>query len=391
MQDGTRETVVRKIMEQFSRDTGLTEAARGPQRYLWTDAFAVCNFLQLYRSTGRETYRRFALDLVAQVHETLGKHRTDDPRSGWISGLGETSGRLRPTLGGLRIGKRLGERGRSQPIDNRLEWDRDGQYYHYLTKWMHALHLVGSVTGEPDYDRWACDLAKTTHRAFTHQGQAATEKRLYWKMSIDLSYPLVLSMGHHDPLDGFVTYSELQHGPGDRAAAASPCDLTEEISDLAEMCRHKNWATDDPLGLGGLMFDACRILRLMGDDSQFDKYSLLRDVLRASIEGLQSFAVYGSLRAPPEDRLAFRELGLAIGLHAVPKMLALLEEGAATEPHDVVKAQLETLMAVVPLAESIETFWLQPANQRSESWQAHETINMVMLATSLAPDVFLSV
>ena len=95
--------------------------------------------------------------------------------------------------------------------------------------------------------------------------------------------------------------------------------------------------------------------------------------------------------ARPEDRLAFRELGLAIGLHAVPKMLAVLEGGAAAEPRNVVKAQLETLMAVVPLAQSIETFWLQPANQRSASWQAHGTINMVMLATSLAPDVFLSV
>lgn len=391
MQDGVRERVVHDIMEQFSRDAGLIEATRSPQRYLWTDAFAVCNFLQLYRLTGRETYRRFALDLVAQVHETLGKHREDDPRSGWISGLGEASGRLRPTFGGLRIGKRLGERGRSQPIDERLEWDRDGQYYHYLTKWMHALHLVGAITSDPDCDGWACDLAKTTHRAFTHQARAGTEKRLYWKMSIDLSYPLVLSMGHHDPLDGFVTFREVRHVPGDRAAAASPCDLTEEIADLAEMCRHKNWATDDPLGLGGLLFDACRILQLMSDDAEFNDYGLLHDVLRASIAGLQSFAVYGGLRARPEDRLAFRELGLAIGLHAVPKMLAVLEGGAAAEPRNVVKAQLETLMAVVPLAQSIETFWLQPANQRSVSWQAHGTINMVMLATSLAPDVFLSV
>jgi hypothetical protein len=390
MQDNTNETIARDIMAQFARDTGLIEAAVCPQRYLWTDAFAVCNYLQLYRSTGRETYRRLALDLVTQVHETLGKHREDDPRSGWISGLKEAPGRSRPTLGGLRIGKRLGERGRSQPLEERLEWDRDGQYYHYLTKWMHALHLVSVITGDPACDRWACDLAKTAHKAFTHQPWPGAKKRLYWKMSIDLSYPLVPSMGHHDPLDGFVTYREVRHLSGKSAASTPPCDLTEEIADLAEMCRHKSWATDDPLGLGGLLFDACRILQLIGDDAQFDDLSLLGNVLHASMAGLRSFAVHSGLRARPAERLAFRELGLAIGLHAVPKMYALLEDSAAA-PRDALKAQLEQLMAVVPVAQSIKAFWLYPANRRYASWQNHEAINMVMLATSLMPEVFLSV
>jgi len=390
MQDSANATIARNIMAQFARDTGLSDAAGRPQRYLWTDAFAVCNYLQLYRSTGRETDRRLALNLVAQVHETLGKHREDDPRSGWISGLEEAPGRSRPTLGGLRIGKRLGERGRSQPLDERLEWDRDGQYYHYLTKWMHALHLVSAVTGDPDCDRWACDLAKTTHRAFTHQPQPVAEKRLYWKMSIDLSYPLVPSMGHHDPLDGLVTYREVQHPSGESAAAASPCDLSDEIADLAEMCWHKSWGTDDALGLGGLLFDACRILQLMGNDTHADDPHMLGDVLDAAIAGLRSFAVYGGLQGRPEQRLAFRELGLAIGLHAVPKMCGLLE-GATDAPRHVLKAQLEALMAVVPLAQSIEAFWLHSANQRCASWQDHEAINMVMLATSLMPEVFLSV
>ncbi len=47
----------------------------------------------------------------------------------------------------MRIGKPLNERKPSEPFDERLEWDRDGQYYHYLTKWMHALHQVGRLTG----------------------------------------------------------------------------------------------------------------------------------------------------------------------------------------------------------------------------------------------------
>jgi hypothetical protein len=390
MENATHERVARDFMEQFAHNTGLSRSPCSPQRYLWTDAFAVCNFLQLYRHSGQEEYRQLALDLVEQVHEILGKHREDDPRSGWISGLEEDAGRLRPTLGGLRIGKSLGERDRNQPIDQRLEWDRDGQYYHYLTKWMHALCQASAVTGDPIFNQWACDLAKTTHRAFIHQPPAETVKRLYWKMSINLAYPLVPSMGQHDPLDGLVTYREVQRLSADRAATASPCDLTLEMADLAEICRLGTWRTDDLLGIGGLLFDACRILQMMADEADFDYHGLLSEVLQSSIAGLQSFSVYGSLKARSEERLAFRELGLAIGLHAIPKMFALLQESAEFEPREIVKDQVKRLMAAVPLAESIETFWLRPANRQSISWQAHENINTVMLATSLAPDGFLS-
>ncbi len=33
---------------------------------------------------------------------------------------------------------------------------------------------------------------------------------MYWKMSIDLKRPLIPSMGQHDPLDGYITYNEIQ-------------------------------------------------------------------------------------------------------------------------------------------------------------------------------------
>ena len=81
---------------------------------------------------------------------------------------------------------------------------------------------------------------------------------MYWKISIDLSYPLVPSMGLHDPLDGLVTYSQLQ-----ATAAEDPeqstADLRAEITDMADMCEGKRWATDDPLGIGGLLSDAFRV------------------------------------------------------------------------------------------------------------------------------------
>ena len=162
-----------RIMEAFAGQTGLTAEGGGrPRRYLWTDAFGVCNYLALHHSTGHEHYLNLARQLVDQVHSVLGRHRHDDPRSGWISGLNEEEGRLHPTAGGLRIGKKMAERGVGERYDERLEWDRDGQYYHYLTKWMHALCRVGAVNGGERYVVWAAELAEERTAPFVTAARA---------------------------------------------------------------------------------------------------------------------------------------------------------------------------------------------------------------------------
>lgn len=102
---------VRNIMIEFADQTGLSSTNSPPRRYLWTDAHAVCNFLSLYCRTRDEEYKRLAVTLIDQVHTVLGKHREDDPRRGWISGLSDEEGKDHPTAGGLRIGKKLNERG----------------------------------------------------------------------------------------------------------------------------------------------------------------------------------------------------------------------------------------------------------------------------------------
>ena len=81
----------------------MTAFGRRGKRYLWTDAFAVCNYLGLGRIDE-------ALALVDRVHGELG---------------------CSP----------------GEPSDDELEWDRDGQYFHYLTKWMHALAPVAAIAG----------------------------------------------------------------------------------------------------------------------------------------------------------------------------------------------------------------------------------------------------
>ncbi len=104
-----------ELMLRFAERTGLT-SEQPQQRYLWTDAFAVCNFLGLARATGGGRYLGLALALVDRVHDVLGKHRPDDLRVGWLSGLPEQVGALHPTCGGLRIGKRLPERRAHEPF-----------------------------------------------------------------------------------------------------------------------------------------------------------------------------------------------------------------------------------------------------------------------------------
>ena len=166
------------LMGRFAERTGLLGGTS--TRYLWTDAFAVCNLLELARCTGRTSYRELAQRLVADVHHHLGRHRPDSGREGWISGLDEERGESHPTRGGLRIGKPLPERRANEPFDEQLEWDRDGQYFHYLTKWMHALDQLTRATGDWRYNIWARELAETAFDAFTYVPPSGGRRRMYW-------------------------------------------------------------------------------------------------------------------------------------------------------------------------------------------------------------------
>jgi hypothetical protein len=389
MAQNESQSTVREMMMEFARETGLSPARKSPRRYLWTDAFAVCNFLGLYHQAGEDAYLNLALQLVDQVHHTLGQHRGDDSRTGWISGLDEQKGKNHPTQGGLRIGKELKERGIHDPFVEHLEWDRDGQYYHYLTKWMHALNRVSGVTGDLTYNTWAIELAKMAHARFVYVSPSGGPKRMYWKMSIDLTRPLVPSMGHHDPLDGFVTYNELQATAAKDPERSTGRNLLAEIADMADICEGKNWATDDPLGIGGLLFDAYRVAQMI-TSRNLGQTGLLETLLEASLVGLKSFMREDSLKLSADYRLAFRELGLSIGLRAVGKIGELIEqESWPSQEKNSLYSLLKILSRYEGLRETIETFWVERTNRQGKSWVAHRDINIVMLATSLAPDGFL--
>jgi len=316
-------------MVRFLQETGV-QGSHPPDRYLWTDAYAVCNLLGLYESTQNKQYLNSALRLISQVHEILGKYHPDDPRTGWL-GSGD-----HPTINGLRIGKTQTERPEKEKLKQSKEWDRDGQYFHYNMRWIHSLIRTYRVTQQPIYLMYATDLAHASTK-FCHGNS------IYWKMSTDLSYPLVRYMGKHDPLDGYLTFSQLLQ------IQETPTILDFQ-SKFREMISSIDLETTDPLGLGGLMCDLFR-MRLMNLNGS------LSNEIRAGIR-------WGIDHVSITHDLAFRELGLAIGI-------AALDESDLTRE-------------LVAVREQINKYW-----QTKSNFTEHRQINTVMLATSLKPTGFL--
>ncbi len=375
----------------MSRILGACHSASPkPRRYLWTDAFAVCNYLELYRQTGDAEDMQLVLKLVDQVHCTLGKHHKDSKHSGWLSGLDEEQARLHPTIAGLRIGKRLNERQADEAYDDQLEWDRDGQYFHYLTKWMHALNRVSQVTGKSIYNQWALELARAAHAAFTYTPVRGGLKRMYWKMSIGLSRAQVPSMGQHDPLDGLITYQQLEATAKCFPETPVELSLKTEIEDMEVMCAGGDWATEDPLGIGGLLTDAYRLVQLI-DVHYLHETTRLESLLYDIEISLQAFVSNNPLNLPAEYRLAFRELGLAISLHAIGRIQKTIEQHPENFTNaDQLKTTLSKFTGFHRINEFIESFWLEPEHRSVDSWLEHADINNVMLATSLAPGGYLN-
>ena len=253
---------------------------------------------------------------------------------------------------------------------------------------MHALNCVSRDTGNAVYSQWAIELAKVAHRAFVYTPATGGTKRIYWKMSIDLSRPLVTSMGQHDPLDGLLTYLQLQTSSMEYPDISSEFRLDSEIADMLEICNGNSWVSHDTLGIGGLLNDAFKLLQLS------DKHHLhninLPDLLHDIEQSLHLFVSHNPLQLGVEHRLAFRELGLAIGLQTIKKMQQWLKQNPGRFSQQTLLDDLLTKLSIFePIHTTIENFWLSPKHRTHNSWLEHEDINNVMLATTLLPDGFL--
>jgi len=160
------------------------------------------------------------------------------------------------------------------------------------------------------------------------------------------------------------------------------------MAELEELCSENEWATDDQLGIGGLLFDACRMMQMKA--SKADGTDLLAAVLETALVSLESLIARNPLLRPSGYRLPFRELGLAIGLRGVETMRDMITTHPGVFGPFMAK-QVEALENFVHLAEEIEIYWLDKDNRQAESWHGHLEINTVMLATSLLPQGFLRI
>ena len=246
-------------------------------RYLWTDAFGVMNFLTLHQSTRDTTYLILAKRLVQAVHDIQGRTRDGNSR---LPGASDEN----PLGGGLRIGK----------MDDSGP-DEDGQYHHYLTLWMFALNRVSIASGEPLYNKQAIQLAKAIQPRF-FVDRDTDHPRMVWKISVDMSRPLVESQGNLDPIDGYVTMKILQ-----ASAREGDPRLDEEISDYKKVIdrKRKHFMSDDMLDLGMSAWSSHWLA---------DKEKWAADLQTRSLKQL------GRLLAGGRHGLAFRDFGACLGI-----------------------------------------------------------------------------
>jgi hypothetical protein len=168
---------------------------------------------------------------------------------------------------------------------------------------------------------------------------------------------------------------------------ASGPHVGDHATAFAAMLSGADLKTGDPLGIGGLLGDACRVEQLARQGASWPG-RLLEDLLAAALAGLRYWVGQREVEAPAVRRLAFRELGLAIGLRAVDTMARACAAGTE-HVGDGARAQLAALAPYVPLAGTLATFWSDPARHEASTWSEHRDINEVMLATALAPEGFL--
>lgn len=374
LEENERADLAAELLSGFAERTGVGNPDRAVQRrYLWTDAFCVVTWIELSRRGFGQGHLDRAATLVEDVHTVLGRHRPDDVRQGWLSTERAAADRAHPTLAGLRIGKPLPERRADEPLDEQREWDRDGQYFHYLTRWIHALAAMSAATGEGRYLEAGVELARAACDGFVRAmpGGGAV---LWWKMSIDLSRPLVRASSRSDPLDGWISCMELERLAGEGL-------LSRERELLGELVVGGPWATTDPLGLGSLITDALRWVRLI-EQPGADHWSRMAAVCEGIGAGLDALCANGGFRP---GRLAFRELGLAIGLQALGDLRTAIGGLADARGGGALAGAARFIEPRPALLDWLLGTWTSTEGRRAIALGAHRDIDEVMLAASLVP------
>ncbi|KAL8977246.1 MAG: hypothetical protein Q9205_006908 [Flavoplaca limonia] len=297
-------------------------------RYLWTDAFGVLNFLTLHKETSDVKYLTLAQGLIDAVHTVLGSTR--DGKSRLPRATDEN-----PCAGGLRIGK----------IDGG-GLDGDGQYHHYLTIWMFVLNRTSVASGQAKYNDQAVALAKAIHPHFFDDIHSLSPK-MYWKIDMDMSRPIVASEGNVDALDGYIVFSLVAAAANDHQCLAAEIANYQRVIDR----KGRHVVSHDMLDLGMSLW-----LAQWGPPSNTSAQQLGARCM----DVFDDLVSTGSLEGNFHRRLAFRDFGAVLGLRCY------LAE------HSKYDLQIQQL---------IET-WERMMKSQPEDLEA---INQVMYAAALNP------
>jgi hypothetical protein len=229
-------------------------------RYLWTDAFGVILLVSLYRELRQVAFLDEAEWVVAEVDRVLGRRR------------------------GIRIGE---------------EPDRDGQYFHYLAMWLHALATLGRH--RPAYRDKGIELVHQIHDPFLVPGRG-----VLWKMKEDLSGPYPgFGLGALDAFDGYVAYRFLD----ERALSREIADMRRLIDQTA-----RDLLITQDLGIGMMLW--------MSHFFPEEEWAQLQK--RRCLRTLESMWIDEGYfcREPhlPHVKFAFTNYGISVGLQAVDAM-----------------------------------------------------------------------
>ena len=278
------------------------------------------------------TYRRACDKLVKTVHECLGSPRSNDKDDAMKIDLSPSS----PTG---HVGLRIGKLHSTKVTDYGMEYD--GQYWHYVDKWLLALARSGHVNE-------GVHIAKSCFLAFFD----ADHGGIRWKLSVDSTAPPSLRYAgpSDDALVALIVFSILEAararesggGGNDNGNGDGAPSLRDEIQMLkSALTGYKPRVTNDPLG--------------WGLEAMYDQY------LTGKPRTRMLAATHESALHPSHLSLPFRLYGAMIGARIA---------GEEVAP----KAKVDRL---------IEMSLRHEENIMERGGEEHSSINRVMLAMCL--------
>jgi hypothetical protein len=322
-----------------AQEAGL--CADGTQRrYLWTDAFGVLAYLSLAehsQSTEIESaqFRQAAHTLIDTVHKCLGKPRSNQAVDRMTPDTTTPTGYV-----GLRIGKT-----ETRPTTDYYGMHYDGQYWHYIDKWLFALCRAGRMKD-------GIRIAKSVFPYFFDvgsQGDGTVDGGMRWKLSVDATPPPFSGLPHShvgandDTLVALIVFSMLEHYRVSSLPIDDDLHLTKEIQMLQQSLQnYQPRVTTDPLG--------------WGMEVLYDQFVDGRP-RRQRLVAVQDTALYTSHLTLP-----FRLYGALMG------------------------AQILTVESVLPQSKVDALLQLSlehEANAQRQGHEEHSSINRVMLAMCL--------